>query len=202
MSEFYFTFSTVGWAQRAHADTKLTKASTKNKAKKMKRIMNIVAAVALMALSASSFGDELNAQGQLNIDSIVVGNTTYTNVLINLGTGWNVVSIGGSSTPSAANYSGTWLANYGGYSITAVLTQTGNNLSAALSSPILSSGQVFTGTLNGNTVNATKSDYTGTAASTWTMNGTTISTVQTSCTSNPGYQCVVPNGVPITFTKQ
>lgn len=53
--------------------------------------------IASMASTAPCFADELNANGQLNIDSITVGTTTYTNVLINLGTGWNVVSIGSSS---------------------------------------------------------------------------------------------------------
>jgi hypothetical protein len=53
--------------------------------------------IALMTSTAPCFADELNAKGQLNIDSITVGTTTYSNVLINLGTGWNVVSIGSSS---------------------------------------------------------------------------------------------------------
>ena len=63
-----------------------------------KKLIALLATMtALMASTAPCFADEVNAKGQLNIDSITVGTTTYSNVLINLGAGWNVVSIGSSS---------------------------------------------------------------------------------------------------------
>ena len=65
--------------------------------------MGMIAVVALTALSASCFADELNSKGQLNIDSITVGTTTYSNVLINLGTNWSVVSVGGSTQAASSS---------------------------------------------------------------------------------------------------
>lgn len=108
-----------------------------------------------------------------------------------------------TAAPSAANYAGTWVANYGGYSITATVTQAGNSLSFLLSSPILAPGQVFSGEINGNIVNTTKNDYSGSAAATVTLlSSTSISATITSCSSTTGYQCVIPIGAPIAFTKQ
>lgn len=115
----------------------------------------------------------------------------------------NAVSVDLTAASSAtANYSGSWLGTNGGYAFTFAVVQTGNDLSLALTSPILPAGQTFLGVISGNTAHISSNNYTG--SGTWTLtilNSTTFSSVQNSCTPNLGYSCLAPNGTTITFTK-
>ena len=115
----------------------------------------------------------------------------------------NAVSVNLTATsPTAANYSGSWSGSYGGYALNYVVIQTGNNLSLTLTSPILPSGQTSTGVISGNTANITTNNYAMSGTSTLTLlNSTTINAVQNTCVPKAGYTCLVPNGTTITFTK-
>ena len=132
-------------------------------------------------------------------------NTGTMNYTINGVAGTKAITrqIWRTAPPAVANYAGTWVGTYLGYPLNYAVTQTGNNLTLTLTSPIMTGSQTSTGVINGNTINVTTDTAEITGTSTLTViDSTTIRAVQDSCTPKPGSYCLVQNGTTVTFTKK
>ena len=158
---------------------------------------SVLASFALMASAASHAASDVYNQpnNQLVIPSVVVGSNVYSNVVVTVG---NIVSVGGGPY---ANLSGLWAGSYGVNNFSIFITQSGNTLTLTdVIVGFVPDSPTSTGVINGNTINVTSNNYARSGTSTLTViDGTTISAVQNSCTPHPGYQCLMPNGVPITL---
>lgn len=108
-----------------------------------------------------------------------------------------------TATPGAVDYSGTWSGSYLGFSVTYVITQTGNNLVLKSNPTALTASQTYTGVINGNTAIVSTHDYAESASTLTVIDSKTVSVVQNSCVASQAnlIYCLVPNGTPVIFTR-
>lgn len=107
-------------------------------------------------------------------------------------------------TPAGTDYSGTWTGSYQTFSVTYVITQSGNNLTLKSNPTPLTASQTYTGVLNGNTATVTTNDYAASSSTLTVIDSKTVKVVQNSCVASQANMiyCLVPNGTPIIFTKR
>lgn len=105
--------------------------------------------------------------------------------------------------PAAVDYSGTWSGTYGMFSVTYVITQSGNNLLLKSNPTALTASQTYTGVLNGNTATVTTHDYAESTSTLTVIDSKTVSVVQNSCVASQAnlIYCLVPNGTQVIFTR-
>ena len=110
-------------------------------------------------------------------------------------------------TPTPAtttDYSGTWNGSYQGFSVSYVITQSGNTLLLKSNPTLLTASQTYTGVLNGNTAIVTTNDFATSTTTLTAIDSKTVNVVQNGCVpTSPANMiyCMVPNGATITFTR-